>query len=287
MRSGRGSAVDALIPQIHEIAEALAKDRLALFFAFDDSPRSGNGDRNVRPVAQLAPVLEGKVEQGRQHLAGELDRDLVDPVEGLAARQAIERVAHPLADQALEIGQIFRRDDRLHHLALHVVLRRVHGDEHRQFELAIPVAQDDPPERRTRREPSMVRLEGDDVLVPGHGPVGSERACRAVVDRRLAPQPAEVGLPDVLLVQSGVADVERIERHGFGKRRVIDRLQGAPSGIVRDQSHWLAPPDGRPLGLARRPPVVYATRRTSNPRQTIDLFRLDSRWSRIPARRAA
>src|SRR5271165_7075577 len=41
--------VDALVPQVHEIAEALAEYLLALFLAFDDA--AGHRDRgpNVRP----------------------------------------------------------------------------------------------------------------------------------------------------------------------------------------------------------------------------------------------
>jgi hypothetical protein len=41
-------------------------------------------------VRQQAPVLEGEVEQRRQHHGREFDRDAIDPVEGLVARQAIE-----------------------------------------------------------------------------------------------------------------------------------------------------------------------------------------------------
>ena len=91
IRSRARLGVDPLVPQPHEIAEALAEDLLALLLAFDEPARIGNGGRDVRPVAQLAPVLERKVEQRRQHLRGEFDRDPVHPVEGLAARQAVQR----------------------------------------------------------------------------------------------------------------------------------------------------------------------------------------------------
>ncbi len=120
--------------------------------------------------AEHPPVFERKVEQSRQHLAGQLDRDLVDEVEGLAARQLVERVAHAAADQP-STGEVLGRDDRLHHLALRVVHRRIHGDEHRQLKLAKAVAEHDAAQGRTRREPPVVRFEGDDVLVFGDRPM--------------------------------------------------------------------------------------------------------------------
>ena len=43
------------------------------------------------------------------------------------------------ADQALEALEIVRPDDRLHRLALQVVLGRVHRDEHRQLEVFVLV----------------------------------------------------------------------------------------------------------------------------------------------------
>ena len=70
---GARLGVDPLVPQLHEIAEALAECRFALLFAFDQAALVGDGGRNVGPVGELAPILERKVEQGRQHLAGELD----------------------------------------------------------------------------------------------------------------------------------------------------------------------------------------------------------------------
>ena len=239
---GARLGVDALVPQIHEIAEALAKDRLALLLAFDQPALTGDGGRDVRPVAQLAPVLEREVEQRRQHLAGELDRDLVDPVEGFAARQAVEHGADAPADQALEIGEVVRRDDRLHHLSLNVMLGRVHGDEHRQLELGRPVAQGNAAERRAGRELPVVHLDGDDVLVLGHRPERAERAFLAIVHRRLAPQAAEIGLPHVVLIEAGIADVDLVERHCLGERRMIDCVGNGGGETFRDHAHVQAPP---------------------------------------------
>ena len=274
--------IDPLVPQIHEIAEALAKDRLLLLLAFDKPAHIRDRGRDVRPVAELPPVLEREVEQGRQHLAGELDRDLIHPVEGLAARQAVERVAHAGTDQALEIGEVLGRDDRLHHLALNVMFRRVHGDEHRQFEVAGALAQRNAAEGRTGREPPMVHFERDDVLVLGHRPIRPKRACPAIVDRRLAPQPAEIGLPDVLLIQSRIADVELIERHGLGERRVIDGL-----GRLHDRcDRHCRPPLVAPF-TGRIEHKANGLTRTKGKRPIKDGPNEGQKWGCRPARGAA
>ena len=259
--------INALIPQIHEIAEALGEYLLFLLLAFNQAALIGNGGRDVRPVTQLAPVLEREVEQGRQHLAGELDRDLIHPVEGFAARQAIERVTHAGPDQALEIGEIVRRDDRLHHLALHVVLGRVHGDEHGQFEFGRPVAQRNAAECRTGREPPMVHFERNDVFVLGDRPIRPDRTVLAIVNRRLAPQPAKIGLPDMLLIQSRIADVDLIERHGLGERRVIVRLGRLHDG--RDR-HCRSPFVARPPFAGRIKHKANGLTRTKRKRPTKD-----------------
>ena len=219
---GARLGVDALVPQPHEIAEALAEHLLALLFAFNQPALVGHRGRNVRPVAQLASILEREVEQRRQHLRGEFDRNLVHPVEGFAARESVEHRADAASDQSFEIGEIVWRDDRLHHLALRLVPGRIHGDEHRQLEVPGPVAQGDAVERRKR---PVVDLEGDDVLVLAHRPERPERTFLAIVDRRLPPQAAKIRLPDVLLIELGIADVDLVERHRLGQRRVIDSLR--------------------------------------------------------------
>ena len=50
----------------------------------------------------------------------------------------VEDLAGALADQRLQLLQVGRRDDRADGLALHVVLGRVHGDEHRQAQVRRP-----------------------------------------------------------------------------------------------------------------------------------------------------
>lgn len=51
-------------------------------------------------------ILKWKIKQRRQHLGRQLDRDLIDPVEGFIARQGMENVRDPLADQILGLGKI-------------------------------------------------------------------------------------------------------------------------------------------------------------------------------------
>ncbi len=69
----------------------------------------------------------------------------------------------------------------------------------------------------------MVDLDLHDVLVLGHRPIGTVEACPAVMHRVLAPQPREIGVPDVVLVEPGFADVDRLERDavGLGVNRVV------------------------------------------------------------------
>ena len=209
---GTRLGVDPFVPQIGEEAEALAEDFLALLFALDNAARVRNGCAAIRPVTQLAPVLEWKVEQRRQHLDSQLDRDPVDPVECFVARQTVEHVADATADQALKIGEIARRDDRLNHLALVLMLGRVHRDEHGKLHVRRPVPERDPV---GRREQPVLHFGVDDVLVFGHRPEGSERAVLAEVHGGVPAQAAEIVLPNVLLVQPGIADVDLVERNLF------------------------------------------------------------------------
>ena len=68
----------------------------------------------------------------------------------------------------------------------------------------------------------VLHLGVDDVPVFRHRPEGSDRAFLAVMHGGVPAQAAEIVRPDVLLVQSGIADVDLIERDLFRKRGVID-----------------------------------------------------------------
>ena len=59
---------------------------------------------DVGPARQLAAVFPREVEQRREHLRGQLDRDAVDPVEGLVARQVVEHSGGAFADQLRQLA---------------------------------------------------------------------------------------------------------------------------------------------------------------------------------------
>ena len=134
--------IHAFVPQAHEIVDALDQFGAALVLGFDDAGILGGG-RDVGPAGELAAILPGKVEQRRQHLGRQFDRDAVDPVELFAARQFVENLADAVADQAFHPVEVVRRDDRADDLALGVVLGRIHRDEHRQLEIGVGIADRD------------------------------------------------------------------------------------------------------------------------------------------------
>ncbi len=101
--------VDPLVPELREVLAALLEDHLLLVEALDQAG-AGDGGGDVGPVGQLAAVLEREVEQRRQHLRRQLDRDLVHPVERLAERQLVEDLARPLADGDGELVEMGRRE---------------------------------------------------------------------------------------------------------------------------------------------------------------------------------
>ena len=76
-------------------------------------------------------IFEREVEQRRQHLRGEFDRDAFDPVERLAVRQTFDHRNRALADQRFERCEIGGADHRIDGLALHGVARLVGCDETR------------------------------------------------------------------------------------------------------------------------------------------------------------
>ena len=89
--------------------------------------RAGGG--HVGPVRELASIIERKVEQLCEHPRGEFDRDPIHPVESFGYGQVVENFGDSLADQRFEQQEVTRRNDRLRHLALVIVLRRIEGDE--------------------------------------------------------------------------------------------------------------------------------------------------------------
>ena len=205
------------------------------------------GDGHVRPPRQLAAVLEREVEERGEHHRGELDGDAVDPVERLAAWQPVEHTRGALANGALEVVQVLGGHDRGHHAALLGVLGRVHADEARPAHVLRLILDLDPAELAGRGVDLVVHLDGHDVLELRDRPVRPVGALRAVVDRRLAPQPREVRPPDVFLVETRVGDVERLER-----QRVDLALRlGPPHSCPRS-----LPATSRRSSSARSPPTL-------------------------------
>ena len=214
--------LDPLVPEPGEVIQALHQLGLASLFGLADSAGHRQAGGDVRPSGQLAPFLEGEIKEGGQHLGRQLDGDLVDPVKLLADRQRIEDRRRPLANDRLQVLQIGRRDYRADGLSLHVVARRIHGDEARPAQVGARVADGDAAQRRVRRKHLIIGVDGHDVLVAGHRPIGPELAVVAPVHRRLAPQAFEVGPEAVGQEQVRITGVKIFQRHrvGIGPRLV-------------------------------------------------------------------
>ena len=60
----------------------------------------------------------------------------------------------------------------------------------------------------------MVHFKVDNVLVLGDGPVWPIRAVSYVVNWIVAPEPFEIGLPNIVKIQLRITDIDLIERHG-------------------------------------------------------------------------
>lgn len=204
--------IHPLVPQVHEIAGALHQFGAPGLFRLDD-PGIEARRGHVRPAGQFAAILPGEVEQGRQHLGGQLDRDPVDPVESLAHRQVVEDLADPASDQALHQGQVVRRDDRADHLALRVMLGRVHRNEHRQREFFVLVEDGD---AALGRENPVVGVHVHDVVEAGHRPIGAVLLVHRIVHGVLIAQPLEEGPVSVVAEALRFGRIDLIQRHGVG-----------------------------------------------------------------------
>ena len=209
-----GRLVDPLVPQAGEVGQALMEFLAALVHGLDHAVAGCRGG-HVRPARELAPLLEREVEQGGQHLGGEFDGHPIHPVEGLAPRQGIKNARRPLADGAFQRLQVARLHHRLHRGALHVVLGRVHGDEHRRVHDLLFRHRDRRPQGDAffGGELVVVLLHGHDVVEFRHRPIGPELAFRAVVNRRLLAQALEEAPMGILLKKVGVGDVDLLKGH--------------------------------------------------------------------------
>ena len=212
----------ALVPERDEILHHLLQHRVAFFVGVDLGAGARVHRRDVRPVGELPPLLERKVEQRGKHLRGQFNRHAIDPVERLAARQFIQHPLRPLTNRAGEPLQIHRRHHRRHDLALFVVLRLVHRDEARSAIVHRRVAQRDAAHQRVGRVDLLAGVDLHDVLVPGHRPVRAVHAVLAPVYRVVAAQALEIRIPDVILVQPRLAHVDLVERNRIGVFARVD-----------------------------------------------------------------
>ncbi len=178
----RLGCVDALIPQLGEVGGAIAQfipaGLLGLLVA-----EGGACGGDIRPAGELPAFFPREIEKGSEHLRRQLDRHAVYPVERLIDRQRIENRAGALADRAFEFRQIAGCDDRAHNLALRVVLRRVHHDEHRQEETFFLIAEGDAAQGGFGRIDAVVGVDMHDVFIFGHRPERAVFALLAVMDR--------------------------------------------------------------------------------------------------------
>ncbi|WP_343227909.1 hypothetical protein [Sphingopyxis soli] len=169
------------------------------------------------------PVLEGEIEQGRQHLGGEFDRNPLDPVEGFANRQLVENSGRPRPDQTLHLRKISRADDRRDHFALMIVLGRIHRDKHRKRVFGVVVEDRDAAESDVRGKDGVVGVDGHDVVEFRHRPIGAELAVAAEMDGIFRAQPFEIGPMAVCPPKFGIADVDVFESD---RRGAIMRSHG-------------------------------------------------------------
>jgi hypothetical protein len=215
---GRGLLADLALPEIAEIGGAFEQDLAALGF-----PHRILGDLDIAgpvgPIGEQAAILPGEVEQDRQHLGGQLDRDAVDPVEFLADGQRIEDLGGARADILAHPHHLARGEGGGDGAALAGVLGPVHRDEHRHLDVAF-LQVGDGDAAGLRREDLGQRFDLDDRLVGRDRPIGAEGAVRVVMDAAPGAQLAEGGVPGIVAIQLGPADIERIDDVvGFGRKR--------------------------------------------------------------------
>ena len=110
-----------------------------------------------------------------------------------------------------------------------VVLRRIHGDEHRQGRRVARTFIDNgyaaAPD--VRRKHLVIGVHRHDVFKAGYRPIGAIGALGAVVDRILATQALEIGPVGVASPELDVADVDVLERD---RLRVVQPHRGG--GVI-------------------------------------------------------
>ena len=125
--------VDALVPQPREVLEALQQLGAAAASGARTDADVGLGGGHVGPVASACGGPRTGSRTASRASAWSARSTPCRPSRR-SRRAAARRGCWPARSRisAFDLGQVRRRDDRAHGLALHVVLRRVHRDEHRQ-----------------------------------------------------------------------------------------------------------------------------------------------------------
>ena len=111
----------------------------------------------------------------------------------------------------LEIGEVGRRHDRRDRAPLRGMARRVHADEIGTLLPLRLVGDLDTAEFGGRRIGLVVELDRKNVVVARHRPIGTERRGLAIMHGIVAAQLRKQRPPGVVLVQPGIADIDRFE----------------------------------------------------------------------------
>lgn len=123
----------------------------------------------VRPDRELMPLFPRKIEQRGQHGCGQRDRNPLDQVKCLANGQAVKHISCALPQACIQLGNFARRDSRSNSLALSVMFRIVHRDEHAQLHVGIlHIENDDAAKLPGRRENLRIAFDRDDIVIFCH-----------------------------------------------------------------------------------------------------------------------
>ena len=241
--------VHALVPQVHEILDAFIKFcaafLLRILLAGEEAGVLARG-RHIGPARQLAAVFPRKIEQGRERHRRQLDGHLVHPVELFVQRQIVQDLRRAFADHRLQILQIHRRHRRVHRLALHVMLGRVHRDEHGKLKVFLRVRDGD---GGFGRERFVVGVHRHDVVVLGHRPVRPELMLGGVVHRVFFAQALEIRPHRIGAEKLRIGGTDLGERHGIGA--LAGGLLQIVMQIARGDVHG-GPPDSIFQSLRRK-----------------------------------
>ena len=82
--------VGTLMPESNKVLAAFGEGNITLFDG--NKVAAGNIGRTggcIGPVGEFVAIFKREIKQGGEHLCGQINRDLINPVKGLSDRQAI------------------------------------------------------------------------------------------------------------------------------------------------------------------------------------------------------